>query len=148
MTGSSLHLLKLCVGADRVEDLTDWQAGVMARAAAEGRPAVPVHVTRMWPRRSEDLLGGGSLYWVFKGLVLARQRIVALAPQEGADGITRCAIALDPVAVRVRPQPRRPFRGWRYLAAADAPPDLAPGGDGAALLPPAMAADLAVLGVV
>src|SRR5690606_5532447 len=66
----TVHLLKLCVGADCVEDLVEWQAKRMEQARAEGKPPLPVHVTRMWPKREAELLDGGSLYWVFKGLVL------------------------------------------------------------------------------
>ncbi|MER2508389.1 MAG: DUF1489 domain-containing protein [Amaricoccus sp.] len=144
---ASLHLIKLCVGADRVEDLLEWQAARIAEYRAAGQEPLPVHVTRMWPKREAELLDGGALYWVFKGLVLARQRILRLDPRDGADGIRRCAIVLDPEVIRTAPQPRRPFQGWRYLPAPDAPPDLAgPLGDGPAL-PPAMAAELALIGV-
>lgn len=143
----TVHLLKLCVGTDSVDDLLEWQAARLAQAREEGRPALPVHVTRMWPRREAELLDGGSLYWVFKGLVLARQRILGLAPRTGEDGIARCAIMLDPEAVRVRPVPRRPFQGWRYLAAEDAPADLAPG-EPTEALPPELAAELAAIGVI
>jgi hypothetical protein len=141
----TVHLVKLCVGADGVGDLLAWQAERMRAAEAEGRPPLPVHVTRMWPKREAELLAGGSLYWVFRGLVLCRQRILSLAPCRGADGIERCAITLDPVAVRVRPVPRRPFQGWRYLPAAEAPPDLEPG-EGPDL-PPKLAAELAEIGI-
>jgi hypothetical protein len=144
----TIHLLKLCVGADCVEDLTDWQAERMRQAAAEGGEALPVHVTRMWPKRESELLAGGSLYWVFRGLMLCRQRVLGLAPREGADGVLRCAIMLDPEAVRVRPQPRRPFQGWRYLRAEDAPPDLGPGLEAAGTLPPGLVAELADIGVL
>lgn len=143
---SPLHLLKLCVGADRVEDLVDWQAGRLAEAAAAGEPAAVFHVTRMWPRREAELLAGGSLYWVFRGLVLARQRLLALEERRGEDGILRCALRLDPQVVRTTPQPRRPFQGWRYLRTEDAPADLAAAG--AIDLPPALAADLAEIGVL
>jgi hypothetical protein len=100
----------------------------------------------MWPRREAELLDGGSLYWVFKGLVLARQRILGLEPRRGADGIERCAIRLDADVVRTHPQPRRPFQGWRYLRDEDAPRDLL--GRGAAGLPPALAAGLGLVGVL
>ena len=143
----TLHLIKLCVGADCVEDLVAWQAERMRQASAEGREARPVHLTRMWPKRDAELVAGGSLYWVFRGLVLARQRIVSLSPREGADGIVRCAIALDPETVRVRPQPRRPFQGWRYLRAEDAPVDLAAVAAGSGL-PPGLVAELATIGVL
>lgn len=108
---------------------------------------MPAHVTRMWPKREAELLAGGSLYWVFKGLILARQRILALTPREGADGIRRCAIGLDPVVHRTQARPRRPFQGWRYLTAEDAPPDLG-AGTAEPDLPRVLAAELAQIGVV
>src|SRR5688500_3484464 len=97
---SSLHLLKLCVGCDSVEDLVEWQAGRLAEARAAGRPAAIFHVTRMWPKRQAELVDGGSLYWVIRGRVLARQRLLGFEPRLGADGITRCAIRLDSHVVR------------------------------------------------
>lgn len=147
----TVHLLKLCVGAASVEDLAEWQAG---RMRATGAP--PLHVTRMWPRRAAEIRAGGSLYWVIRGLVLVRQRVLALDPLEGGDGITRCAISLDPALVRVRPQPRRPFQGWRYLRAEEAPPDLSPdlspglspGSREGEALPAGLAAELAEIGVL
>lgn len=143
---ATVHLLKLCVGADGVADLTAWQADRLAEAAAAGRPPHVYHVTRMWPKRGADLLAGGSLYWVFRGLILARQRIEALEERQGADGILRCALRLDPQVVRTAPQPRRPFQGWRYLRPEDAPADLAD--SGADDLPPTLAAELAEIGVL
>jgi hypothetical protein len=112
-----LHLIKLCVGAEGVEDLLTWQRARFGAGTAE-------HVTRMWPKRGDEILAGGSLYWVIKGAVLARQRIVGLEERRGADGIRRCALQLAPEVIRTGAQPRRPFQGWRYLAAADAPRDL------------------------
>ena len=146
MAATSLHLLKLCVGADSVEDLVEWHAERAAEARAAGRDPTPVHVTRMWPRREAELLAGGSLYWVIKGMVLARQRILGLEPRRGGDGIARCALRLDAAVVRTLPQPRRPFQGWRYLRAADAPRDLI--GAAPSDLPPALATGLALVGVL
>jgi hypothetical protein len=140
----TLHLIKLCVGAEKVEDLLDWQATPQSRGP-DGRPW---HVTRMWPKDGDRLLDGGSLYWVFKGLVLARQRILALEEVAGGDGIRRCALVLDPAVVRTEAQPRRPFQGWRYLKPAEAPRDLAPGRAAEDTLPPKLQAALADLGVL
>lgn len=142
----TLHLLKLCVGAESVADLADWQAARSAERRAAGLDPSPSHVTRMWPKRAEAVLAGGSLYWVIKGLVLVRQRILALERVTGADGIARCALRLDPTLVRTTPQPRRPFQGWRYLDPAEAPADLDGGTE--TDLPPALARDLAALGVL
>ncbi len=145
-TSSRLHLLKLCVGAERVEDLEAWQRARVAERRAQGLDPRPRHVTRMWPRREAEVLGGGSLYWVFKGLILGRQRIEALEEVTGGDGIRRCAIVLDAHVVRTEVAPRRPFQGWRYLPAADAPADLK-AGDASADLPHELRRALAELGV-
>jgi hypothetical protein len=137
----NLHLIKLCVGADSVEDLVDWQRQPRAR----GPDGLPRHVTRMWPRRTGELLDGGSLYWVIRGVLQARQRILRLDEVDRGDGIARCALVLDPQVVRTEARPRRPFQGWRYLAAGDAPPDLAAGRTGD--LPPRLEAALSEIGV-
>lgn len=139
-----VHLLKLSVGSDSVEDMAAWQAS----RAAQGPDGLPRHVTRMWPRREAEVTAGGSIYWVVRGLVQARQRILRLDRVTGGDGIDRCAIVLDPVLVRVQPVPRRPFQGWRYLAPADAPADLPAHRQAEDPLPPELAGALAELGVL
>ncbi len=138
-----LHIVKLCVGAEAVEDLARWQENPRAKGP-DGRPR---HVTRMWPRRAHEILAGGSLYWVFKGVILARQRILRLDEVTGGDGITRCGIVLDPAIIRTRAAPRRPFQGWRYLNDGDAPDDLPPQRKGDDALPPALDAALAEIGL-
>ncbi|MEM8732045.1 MAG: DUF1489 domain-containing protein [Pseudomonadota bacterium] len=139
----SIHLVKLCVGAEAVEDLETWQSNSRAR----GPDGLPRHITRMWPRREAELLAGGSLYWVIKGMVLCRQKVLRLDPVTGRDGISRCAIVFDPEVVRTRPLPRRPFQGWRYLAVDDAPEDVPAGQAMEDALPPKLAAALAEIGV-
>lgn len=140
----TVNLVKLCVGADGVEDLLHWQT----QDRAKGPDGLPRHVTRMWPKRQAELLNGGSLYWVFKGLVLARQRVVRLDEVTGSDGITRCGIVLDPDVHRTQSAPKRPFQGWRYLAASDAPPDLPKTRQNEDPLPPDLNRALAEIGVL
>lgn len=140
-----LHLLKLCVGVENVEQLQSWQDGRMAAARAMGERQNPVHVTRMFPKRGDELIAGGSLYWVIKGSIAVRQRIVALEEVHGDDGIRRCRIVLDPELVRTMPQPRRAFQGWRYLKDPDAPDDLSAKGGGSDL-PPELVAHLREIG--
>jgi hypothetical protein len=138
-----LNLIKLCVGADSVEDLLDWHrahAHVWAKGTTE-------HVTRMWPKRETEILSGGSLYWIIKGSVQARQRIVGLAARQGADGINRCALVMDAEVIRTEHAPRRPFQGWRYLDPADAPRDLPKGRALDDTLPPELAQALAEIGL-
>lgn len=126
----TLHLLKLCVGATDVSDLRDWMARRAAEDVRAGGPGRGAHVTRMAPKRAEKLLDGGSLFWVIRGFVAARQRIVGVETFVDGEGVGRCRLRLDPEVVAVAGGPRRPFQGWRYLSVADAPPDV--GGAGAA----------------
>ncbi|MDW4549527.1 DUF1489 domain-containing protein [Defluviimonas sp. D31] len=139
----SLHLLKLCVGAESVEDLLDWQRTHPAPYPTGERR----HVTRMWPKREAEVLAGGSLYWVVKGVILCRQRILRLDEIEGSDGIRRCGIVLDPEVVRTEAAPRRPFQGWRYLEPKDAPRDLPKAREADTALPEEMALALAEIGL-
>lgn len=136
-----VHMMKLCVGADGPEDLEQWQQERFGTGPA-------VHVTRMRPKRAEDLLAGGSIYWVFRGTMLARQRLLGLEERIGADGITRCALILDRELVRVAALPRRPFQGWRYLQPQDAPPDLPPGRASEEPLPPELVRELTEMGLL
>jgi hypothetical protein len=140
---SHLNILKLCVGATSVEDLLDWHRAhshIWANGTTE-------HVTRMWPKRDEELLAGGSLYWVIKGVIQARQRLLGLAERRGQDGILRCALVLDAEVIRTEGAPRRAFQGWRYLDPTDSPRDLPKTRKHDDTLPPALAAALADIGL-
>ncbi|WP_207480311.1 DUF1489 family protein [Arenibaculum pallidiluteum] len=142
-----LHLVKLCVGCDSIADLRDWIAENRDAALARGETYEQTHTTRSTPRRSAEILEGGSLYWVIRGAIQVRQRITAIRPVVGADGIGRCRLVLDHaglVATALRPM--RPFQGWRYLSAEAAPPDTgAVGGDE---LPEALRMELSRLGLL
>ncbi len=138
-----INLVKLCVGAERVEDLLHWQNN----PRAHGPDGLPRHVTRMWPKRAEEILNGGSLYWVFKGSVLCRQRVVRLDEVDRGDGIRRCGIVLDPEVIRVSATTKRPFQGWRYLKPEDSPRDLPKGRENEETLPLDLQNALAEIGV-
>ena len=139
-----LHLQKLSVGTDDTDDLAAWQQ----TRRAQSDDGLPRHVTRMWPKREAELLNGGSIYWVIKGVIQCRQRIVRLDEYRRDDGILRCAFVLDPEIVRVAAVQRRPFQGWRYLAPSDAPPDLTQAKAGEDVLPPELSAALADIGIL
>ena len=139
-----LNLIKLSVGSDSVESMMAWQSS----APAKGPDGLPRHVTRMWPRREAELLEGGSIYWVVQGLVQCRQRILRLDEVVRADGIRRCAIVLDPEVIRTHTLRKRPFQGWRYLPAADAPADLPHNRQAEDELPASLSAALSDIGVV
>jgi hypothetical protein len=120
----SLHLIKLAVGCESVKELKGWVAERMLAAKKKGLPQHHVHVTRMTPKRVEDILAGGSLYWVIRGEVAAREKIIAIEPFRDRDGIGRCRLVMQPKVIPVSPRPVRPFQGWRYLTPDDAPSDL------------------------
>lgn len=140
----SLHILKLCVGVDTAEELAAWQAKKLKAMRARNPKARLMHVTRMTPKRRDDILDGGSIYWVMKGFITVRQRILDLAPvQDG--GIPHCGIVLDPKLVPVQRRAHRPFQGWRYFDPALAPGDLS---RAALELPPDLQKTLAELGLL
>jgi hypothetical protein len=142
-----LHLQKLCVGADSFEDLAEWIAETLKGKAKRGLVAEQIHTTRMMPSRGEEILNGGSLYWIIKGVMCARQRILELRPIKDSEGISRCQIVLEPELVRTEPRPRRPFQGWRYLAAEDAPGDMDAATESTGL-PPHLVIELKELGLL
>lgn len=112
-----LHLIKLCVGVDSVDELAAWRT----EQKRTGRK--PVVRTRNTPKRAEEVLEGGSLFWVIKRVVACRQLITAVDTLE--DGLkTRCELTLDDALVLVEPRGKRPFQGWRYLEHGDCPADL------------------------
>ena len=144
----TIHLLKLCVGCDTVQDLKHWQDDRLKQLKRAGKTQELCHRTLQAPRRREEVLDGGSLYWVIRGVILVRQRIIDLRPDTKDDGIACCGIALDRELVATRAQARRAFQGWRYLPAADAPADLRVVGEDEGDMPRAMRADLRELRLI
>ena len=117
-----LHLVKLCVGIDTLED---YEARVRERLAAAGEV---VHVTRMVPVRRDEVVGN-SLFWVIRGNIQCRQRVESIEPFVDGEGVRRCRLVLDPTIVPVEWRRKRPFQGWRYLKGA-VPADLPEGAIG------------------
>ena len=140
----TVHLQKLSVGSESVQTLADWQKHVVQRRQQQGLSAHHIHVTRMFPKRREEILDGGSIYWVIKGNILCRNRIVGLE-ETTKNGHRACGILMDPELILVAPKPRRAFQGWRYLQDGDQPADLT-GVEADADLPAAFVAKLIDLG--
>lgn len=141
-----LHMIKLCVGVETIEDL---QAHVEHRLLSQrlsGQPEEQFHVTRVMPKRASEILDGGSLYWVIRGQVQVRQPILRFDGFTGEDGIERCRIILRTEFIATQWQPRRAFQGWRYLTAEDAPSDR--GAEDGANLPQQLQRELADLGLL
>ncbi len=142
----TLHLIKLCVGVDTLEELAQWQKGRLAELKKKKKPLELMHVTRQTPKRADEILDGGSLYWVIKGQIAARQRILALR-ETTKNGVPHCGIVYEPKLIATARRAHRPFQGWRYLPAADAPAD-ARGLKGGKGLPEALQAELSELGLL
>jgi len=144
----ALNLLKLCVGAESIRDLEDWIGMRMIALKKAGLSAEQFHTTRMVPKRMDELLDGGSLYWVIKGQVAARQILREVRPFTDPDGISRCHLVLEPKVIPVMPRPCRPFQGWRYLKAEDAPRDLGDDGGDIVEMPEDLRRELRDLGLI
>jgi hypothetical protein len=150
-----LHLIKLCVGCDSVKDLQDW---IKEKLKAQKKPGdsgvrktrarVRNHTTRMMPKRVDEIVGDGSLYWVIRGQIMCRERILAINPFVDKEGIGRCHIVLDCKPVLVEPRPYRAFQGWRYLDPKDAPRDLDRAAPGARDMPEDLRRELRSLGLL
>lgn len=141
-----LHIIKLCVGCDSLAELAAWHKNRLKELRAKGQKPELVHVTRMMPKRAAEVLDGGSLYWVIKGQIAARQKLLALREVK-KNGVPHCGLVYDKTLIPVVARPRRAFQGWRYLEDKDAPPDLART-KGAGNLPESLQRELAALGLL
>jgi len=144
----SLNLIKLCVGCDSVAELTSWIKQRLKQKKARNEKPEHIHTTRMVPKRVDELLDGGSLYWVIRGQIMCRQGLVAIRPFVDKEGVGRCRLVLRPKVVPVEPRPFRAFQGWRYLNAKDAPRDLDRAAPGARNMPENMRRELRELGLL
>lgn len=122
----TIHLIKLSVGPSTLSDLETWQKQRLQEMEEQNQKPELMHITRHRPKRAEEVLDGGSIFWVIKGWICARQKLLELRPLI-RDGVPHCGLVYDKELLRVKLQPRRPFQGWRYLAPKDAPPDLEKG---------------------
>lgn len=138
----TVHLKKLSVGSVSLDNMREWQA----HRLSAGQPLI--HPTRNWPKRREELLDGGSIYWIIKGQMQARQAIDDMIEINTGDGVARCGIVLNPQIVPIWPRKERIFQGWRYLEVDNAPQDIpADTGDGEAM-PTELASELRDLGLL
>ena len=144
----ALHLIKLCVGCDSVNDLEDWISTRLKKRKKRGQAREHLHTTRMVPKRAAELTDGGSLYWVIRGHVMCREPIRAIRPFVDKEGVGRCRVVLDPKVILVEPRPWRAFQGWRYLEPKDAPRDLDRAAPGARNMPEALRRELRELGLL
>ena len=138
----TVHLKKLSVGSESLAGLRHWQA----ERVRNGMELM--HVTRNTPRRAEEVLDGGSIFWVIKGVMCARQPITELRSMQRADGKPACGIVLAPELVAVEPLRVRIFQGWRYLEVKDAPVDIPVADEGGDTMPPELVAELRELGLL
>jgi hypothetical protein len=144
----TLNLIKLCVGCDSIKELEARIRERLKDRRKRGEFRDHIHTTRMVPKRAEDLLSGGSLYWIIRGQVMCRQTLKDVQPFVDKEGIGRCRLVLVPKVVPVEPRPWRAFQGWRYLEAKDAPRDLDRAAPGAAAMPETLRRELRDLGLL
>ncbi|HEY6579475.1 MAG TPA: DUF1489 domain-containing protein [Rhizomicrobium sp.] len=143
----TLHLIKLCVGVDTLEELARGQARRIAALKKKRAKLELIHVTRQTPKRAPELLDGGSLYWVVKGQIAARQKLLDIREVRRRDGPPRCGLVYGPELVPTLRRSHRPFQGWRYFEPKEAPPDARAYKRGKGLTE-ALCAELAELGLL
>lgn len=144
----ALHLVKMAVGAESIEDIAEFQKRRRAKLKAERGKAILIHRTRNMPKRDAEVLDGGSIYWIVKGFIRVRQRILGFEKRIGRDGRPDCEIRLDPKLVCTVPLAHKPIQGWRYMSPEDAPPDLTGKAAKADEMPPEMMMQLRELGLL
>ena len=144
----ALHMLKMAVGIETLGHLAQVQKQRMARAEGGDGASGLRHFTRNAPRRSREILDGGSIYWIIKGAIRVRQRILGISRGTDAEGRRYCALSLDPALVRTIPRPNKALQGWRYLENSNAPMDLDAGDEMTGDMPAEMVAELRTLGLL
>jgi hypothetical protein len=145
-----MHLIKICMGIESIDHLRRAQKARLAQRKAAGEARELYHMTRHRPRLADEILAGGSLYWIIKGFVLVRQPILRFDEVDPPIEMKSCRIVLAPTLVPTQAQARRAFQGWRYLRDEDAPADAPVNAKGEAEdePPPEMAAELRALGLL
>ncbi len=144
----ALHLVKMAVGAESVEDIAEFQKRRRAKLKAERGKAILIHRTRNMPKREAEILDGGSIYWIVKGFIRARQRILGFERVTGRDGRPDCEIRLAVQLFRTVPLAHKPIQGWRYMEADNAPLDLPAKAKRGDDMPPEMMMKLRELGLL
>ena len=144
----TVHLVKMAVGIKSVDHLIDVQSERLRQAQAAGDGGVLRHLTRNTPRRAGEVLNAGSIYWIIKGYIRARQPITEFGEAMGRNGRPRCALILDPKLVRTELVPHRPIQGWRYMEPLAAPRDLSRRSAAKTSMPDEMEAELRALGLL
>ena len=123
MSEPTINIVKLAVGVQSVEELALIQRRFLNQPSAQTSKGF-YHSTKLMPKKHEAIVESGSLYWVIKGVICARQKIVEIIKQEEPDGIKRCRIYLEDSIIKTTPIRKRPFQGWRYLKKNKTPADI------------------------
>jgi hypothetical protein len=120
----TVNLLRMAVRIQSISQLKEIQTE--RRALTDGKR---LHsFTRNMPRRTDELIDGGSIYWVVKRLIRVRQKIIGIEKMTNEEGKKFCAIELDPSHILLEPRSQKPFQGWRYLKTEESPADAPDGG--------------------
>ena len=144
----TINLIKISVGIEDIEHLKRKQKQFISNALNHGAVPEIIHYTRNTPRRSDEMLQGGSIYWVIKRFIRARQLIREIRRINGPKGKKSCAIILEPEIIKTELKQFRVFQGWRYLSLNDAPSDLSVSSISSDDIPEDLVNDLKELGLL
>ena len=123
MSEAPVNIVKLAVGVKSVEELALIQRRFLNQSKTQTSKGF-YHSTKLMPKKHEAIVESGSLYWVIKGVICARQKIVEIIKKEDPDGVKRCRIYLENSIIKTTPIRKRPFQGWRYLKKNRTPADI------------------------
>ena len=143
-----VNLVKLCVGITTINQLEQLQSMRRGEYVKAGRPPVNIHITRNKPKRSNEIINSGSLYWVIRRQIRVRQKIIRIDDIEDAEGRKKCCLVLDSDLIKTEHRAYRPFQGWRYLELSDAPADLSNNQKAGSEMPSEMEEELRGLGLL
>lgn len=144
----TVHLVKIAVGADSIEDIAEFQKQRRAKLKAERGKPILIHKTRNMPKRESEIIKAGSIYWIVKGFIRVRQRILGFEKRADKEGRPYCEIRLDPKLVRTVPLAHKPIQGWRYMEMDAVPADLTGKAAKSDEMPPEMMMQLRELGLL
>lgn len=144
----TVHLVKIAVGADSIEDIAEFQKQRRAKLKAERGKPILIHKTRNMPKRESEIVKAGSIYWIVKGFIRVRQRILGFEKRADKEGRPYCEIRLAPKLVRTVPLAHKPIQGWRYMEEDAVPADLTGKAAKSDEMPPEMMMQLRELGLL
>ena len=142
------NFLRTGVGVESIEHLYEIQHGHrQIKFNGENHAYL---FTRRTPTRANDLINGGSVYWIIKRQICARQTIADIQTLKDEDDKPFCHVIMNQQIYLTQPVAHKHIQGWRYLSPEKAPKDIGlfTPNNRPDDIPPELAAELAEAGLL